>query len=115
MKGYLRIWEFENLRIENTLNIDMYFYNYKSFYSSFRGSNKNKSTFFQLPLRYIFLVFLAFLFSFNAALAVKPPDGGMYPITMLDKIPLKKAGLRISNNDIFNPNGTGILQAIVQI
>jgi hypothetical protein len=47
--------------------------------------------------------------------AITPPDGGMYPVSMLDKVPLKKAGLRISNNDIYNPNGTGILQAIVQI
>jgi len=43
------------------------------------------------------------------------PEGGMYPIAMLNKVPLKKAGLRISNNDIYNPNGTGIMQAIVQI
>lgn len=39
----------------------------------------------------------------------------MYPISMLDKVPLKKAGLRINNSDIYNPNGTGTLQAIVQI
>ncbi len=43
------------------------------------------------------------------------PDGGMYPISTLHKLPLKKAGLKISETDIYNPNGTGILQAIVQI
>src|SRR6185437_12533579 len=41
--------------------------------------------------------------------------GGMYPISSLHQLPLKKAGLRISESDIYNPNGTGILQAIVQI
>jgi hypothetical protein len=51
----------------------------------------------------------------NMAVQAAPPDGGMYPISMLNKLPLKKAGLRISASDIFNPNGVGTLQAIVQL
>lgn len=42
-------------------------------------------------------------------------DGGMYPISMIDKVPLKQAGLKISPNDIYNPQGTGLLRAVVQI
>src|SRR2546423_1068294 len=51
----------------------------------------------------------------HLSFAGTPPDGGMYPISMLEKIPLRKGGLRITANDIYNPNGTGIMQAIVQI
>src|SRR6185312_14753650 len=57
---------------------------------------------------------LSILLVFNICLA-EGPDGGMYPISTLHQLPLKKAGLRISESDIYNPNGTGILQAIVQI
>jgi hypothetical protein len=43
-------------------------------------------------------------------------DGGMYPISMLDKLPLKQKGLKISNRDIFNADGDGgLVRAIVQI
>jgi hypothetical protein len=43
-------------------------------------------------------------------------DGGMYPISMLDQLPLKEKGLRISTKDIFNPNGDGgLVRAVVQI
>lgn len=66
-------------------------------------------------LRSLYLpVFLTCLLIGQSALAA-PPDGGMYPISMLNKLPLKKAGLRISASDIFNPNGVGTLQAIVQL
>ncbi len=55
------------------------------------------------------------LFVFSQPVLASGPDGGMYPINTLHQIPLKKAGLRITENDIYNPNGTGLLQAIVQI
>ena len=42
-------------------------------------------------------------------------DGGMYPISMINKLPLRKAGLRIPVNEIYNPDGQGLMQAIVQL
>lgn len=43
-------------------------------------------------------------------------DGGMYPISMIDKVPLRQAGLRITTHDIFNPSGEGgLVQAVVQL
>lgn len=42
-------------------------------------------------------------------------DEGMYPINMIDKAPLKKAGLKINTTDIYNPNGQGLIQAVVNI
>ena len=57
------------------------------------------------------LIFIAF----TSLCRAENPDGGMYPISALHQMPLKKAGLKISETDIYNPNGTGILQAIVQI
>jgi hypothetical protein len=42
-------------------------------------------------------------------------DGGMYPISMIDSAPLKKAGLKMNTNEIYNPNGKGLMQAVVQI
>jgi len=60
-----------------------------------------------------FSLLLLILFS-NLSYAARP-DEGMYPVNMLNKVPLKKAGLRMSINDIYNPDGTALLQAVVQI
>lgn len=57
----------------------------------------------------------AFFPAFCSSAFTSNPDGGMYPVNALHQVPLKKAGLRITENDIYNPNGTGILQAIVQL
>src|ERR1035441_3708419 len=66
------------------------------------------------PLRKI-IPAICLLFAFYQSVLAFGPDGGMYPINTLHQIPLKKAGLKITENDIYNPNGTGLLQAIVQI
>lgn len=42
-------------------------------------------------------------------------DEGMYPINMIEKAPLKKAGLKINTSDIYNQNGQGLIQAVVNI
>lgn len=60
----------------------------------------------------ISLVLLAFYIIFcNNLLA----DGGMFPINDIYKIDLKKAGLQISINDIYNPDSISLLQAIVNL
>ncbi|MCU0412432.1 MAG: S46 family peptidase [Bacteroidetes bacterium] len=42
-------------------------------------------------------------------------DEGMYPISDLKKINLKKIGLQISAKDLYNPNGVSLIDAIVHL
>ena len=55
-------------------------------------------------------IILFMLVSFSAF-----ADGGMYPINTISKIDLAKAGLKMNVNDIYNPNGQGLIKAVVQI
>jgi len=42
-------------------------------------------------------------------------DEGMYPLSDLNRIDLKKAGLEINQTDIFNPGKVGLVDALVQV
>lgn len=48
-----------------------------------------------------------------APLAV--PDEGMYPLSELSRAGLTKAGLKISEKDIYNPGEVGLVDALVQV
>src|SRR5690606_32319102 len=43
------------------------------------------------------------------------PDEGMFPLSELGKAGLKKAGLKISEKDIYNPGQLGLVDALVQV
>jgi len=43
------------------------------------------------------------------------PDEGMFPLSELNKIDFKKAGFKISQQDIFNPGGVSLANALVRI
>lgn len=43
------------------------------------------------------------------------PDEGMYPMSELAKLDLKKAGLRIPTSDLYNPNGNSLSDAVVRV
>lgn len=43
------------------------------------------------------------------------PDEGMFPLSELSKAGLKKAGLKISEKDIYNPGSIGLVDALVQV
>lgn len=45
----------------------------------------------------------------------KPWEEGMFPLSELHKLDLKKAGLKISQNEIYNPNGTSLVDALVNV
>jgi hypothetical protein len=45
----------------------------------------------------------------------KPWEEGMFPLSELHKVDLKKAGLKISQNEIYNPNGTSLVDALVNV
>ena len=42
-------------------------------------------------------------------------DEGMYPISEIHKLNLKKLGFLISQKDLYNPNGVSLLDAIVNV
>ncbi|MEW6702713.1 MAG: S46 family peptidase [Bacteroidota bacterium] len=43
------------------------------------------------------------------------PDEGMYPLSGIDKVDLQKAGLKIGPKEIYNPNGVGLVDALVNL
>ena len=52
-----------------------------------------------------------FLLLFQVSLA----DEGMYPISEIHKLNLKAKGLKIDSKSIYNPNGIGLIDAVVQL
>jgi len=42
-------------------------------------------------------------------------DEGMFPLSDLNRVDLKKAGLEITQSDIFNPGQVGLVDALVQV
>ncbi|TCD01716.1 S46 family peptidase [Pedobacter psychroterrae] len=45
----------------------------------------------------------------------KPWEEGMFPLSEINKLDLKKAGLKIDQNEIYNPNGTSLIDALVNV
>ncbi|TCC97249.1 S46 family peptidase [Pedobacter hiemivivus] len=45
----------------------------------------------------------------------KPWEEGMFPLSEIHKLDLKKAGLKINQNEIYNPNGTSLVDALVNV
>lgn len=52
--------------------------------------------------------------SFSLLLA-KAPEEGQYPLSEIKKLDLQKAGLLISQEDIYNPNGISLIDALVKV
>lgn len=61
----------------------------------------------------ILLAALLGLGTFNFSASV--PDEGMFPLSELNRAGLKKAGLKISERDIYNPGQVGLVDALVQV
>jgi hypothetical protein len=57
----------------------------------------------------LFILFAFFLFSSGIT------DEGMFPLTEISKLDLAKAGLKIPVNEIYNPNGVSLVDAIVHL
>ncbi|MDQ1151345.1 S46 family peptidase [Sphingobacterium zeae] len=56
-----------------------------------------------------------FLTVANSAYTKANPDEGMFPLSELNRAGLKKAGLKISEKDIYNPGQVGLVDALVQV
>ena len=57
------------------------------------------------------LLIAASAFNFSGAI----PDEGMFPLSELSRAGLKKAGLKITEKDIYNPGQIGLVDALVQV
>ena len=64
------------------------------------------------PLK-IFTLFI----SLTLLLGMLPasPEEGMYPLSDIDKVDLKEAGLKIDPKEVYNPNGISLVDALVQL
>lgn len=67
-----------------------------------------KTRFFSLAIM-LALVFSSFSF------AIAMPDEGMYPPDKVAGLDLKKKGLKIKPEEIYNPNGGGLTDAIIRL
>jgi hypothetical protein len=47
--------------------------------------------------------------------AYKPFDEGMFPLSEIRKLDLKKAGLKIDQSEIYNPDGVSLIDALVNV
>ena len=43
------------------------------------------------------------------------PEEGMFPLSEIHKLDLKKAGLKIDQNEVYNPNGISLVDALVNV
>ncbi|RZK04102.1 MAG: S46 family peptidase, partial [Flavobacterium sp.] len=48
-------------------------------------------------------------------LGYKFRDEGMFPLSEIHKVDLKKAGLKIEPNEVYNPNGISLVDALVNV
>jgi len=64
--------------------------------------------------KFVSLFGFVVLFSVSILLA-KAPEEGQYPLSEIKKLDLQKAGLLISRDDIYNPNGISLIDALVKV
>ncbi len=63
-------------------------------------------------MKLFFLIISIFLMLYSLPLQA---DEGMWPITEIDRIDLQSKGLTIPIEDIYNPEGISLMQAIVRL
>lgn len=61
------------------------------------------------------LLLAALLVSGGMFFSASIPDEGMFPLSELNRAGLKKAGLKISEKDIYNPGHVGLVDALVRV
>lgn len=60
-------------------------------------------------------LFITILFLTLSTIYAKAPEEGQYPLSEIKKLDLQKAGLLISQTDIYNPNGISLIDALVNV
>ncbi len=67
-------------------------------------------------MKKIFLTFAVFAMAATlTSLTTKKLDEGMFPLSELKNIDIVKAGLKIKPQELYNPNGTSLIDAIVRV
>ncbi|MEJ5996095.1 S46 family peptidase [Pedobacter sp. Du54] len=51
----------------------------------------------------------------GAQFGYRIPEEGMFPLSEIHKLDLKKAGLKIDQNEVYNPNGISLVDALVNV
>ena len=64
--------------------------------------------------KFFVLLILNLIFSFTSFYS-KSPEEGQYPLSEVKKLDLQKAGLLISRDEIYNPNGISLVDALVKV
>jgi len=65
----------------------------------------------QLPFLMVFSLFVIISFAFIPS----NPDEGMFPLSDIKNINLNEKGLKISVDEVYNPNGVSLVDALVKI
>jgi len=73
-------------------------------------SQKEKKSYIKFSGLFIFLFLITIFFS-----SVTIADEGMYPLSEIKKLDLKSKGLKVTAEDIYNPDGVSLVDAIVNI
>ncbi len=62
------------------------------------------------------LLMLAMLIALSSIqFSATAPDEGMFPLSEISKLDLKKAGLKINQSEVYNPNGLSLVDALVNV
>ena len=61
------------------------------------------------------LIFLTILSLLLLAMIPSVPDEGMFPLSEISNLDLNSAGLKISADEVYNPNGVSLVDALVKI
>ncbi|MBE0539237.1 MAG: S46 family peptidase [Ignavibacterium sp.] len=72
-----------------------------------------KNRFFNSPILILLSLLLLILISF--AFIPTKPDEGMFPLSDIKSINLNEKGLKISVDEVYNPNGVSLVDALVKI
>jgi hypothetical protein len=66
-------------------------------------------------IRKLKLLVLTLLLSFVLGMVPASPEEGMFPLSEIHKVDLVKAGLKINQAEIYNPNGISLIDALVNL
>lgn len=65
--------------------------------------------------RVLFFIFLSITLLISFAFIPPKPDEGMFPLSDIRKLNLNNKGLKISVDELYNPNGVSLVDALVRI
>lgn len=63
----------------------------------------------------LFKILFIIIFPFLTAMIPPVPEEGMYPLSEIRKLDLKSAGLKIGIDELYNPDGISLIDALVNI